>query len=766
MSQPGAFPSGPFPSGGLDLRGVLEIAESLLRTAWRHRLLVLTLAVLGPVLAGAYLYQAKPQYAGNARLYVEAKGPKIITEQEGVLTQAKNYVHTQAELIKSSPILQPVVDDPNMAQLKFFAGATDKIKRLKNAISVSVGRNDEIISLSLRAADPAEAALLVNRIVKAYIAYHTTCKKNTAADVLRLLQQEKAQCEKDLQKKLKEIVDFNQNYDICNLSESNSSIEWQQLSTFSTAMTETQLNVLKAQSEYNRLEDLLLDPNQAATYLESLRGSGRYMSSGSMELRLTNELEELYQRRRGLLTECTPEHPALRELDIVIAESENRLAQVKREIIAGAVNAALRNLQQAQGVLVSLEEEIDRQRQEVRQRQEHTAHWTMLQSEVKRLERACDILDSRIKEMDLTEEAGIYNITVVEPAVANNSPVSPNKLIVMAGGTMLGLMAAIGLIFLFDFTDGRLRRADDVVGLLRAPFLGALPKLPDGSPLARVGQWTRLEEQSLFTQTIKEIRAALMYGRRRFPFRTLLVTSPDNGDGKSIFASNLALALTQGNKRVLLIDAQGKGPVCHDIFLQVNQRGLCFALENGVDASGLVQPTACPRLDVLTHGPQTGLWAELLESPAFRQLLLKMRRHYDYVIIDGPSVLSGPDATVLAAAAEAVLVVLHAQKTTRQACRRLAQRLGNLQTHMLGAVVNALDGRRHYFDYTSPRVPVVKADQTTVPAQQPITPSPQKQVMPTSAGEELTSSVCTSGAGTINGSTQEQQISISYDGGA
>jgi uncharacterized protein involved in exopolysaccharide biosynthesis len=160
-----------------------HIPESLFQILWRSRWYVF--------LAFVYLYKTTPIFQSTSRIYVEQSGPKIITETEGVMTQSKNYLYTQAELLKSTPILADCLLLPGIKEMRTFTGVDNTIAYLKKQLTADVGKKDDIINVSFDSPYPAEAAQLVNAVVDSYITYHATSKRSTSAEVLKILQKEK-----------------------------------------------------------------------------------------------------------------------------------------------------------------------------------------------------------------------------------------------------------------------------------------------------------------------------------------------------------------------------------------------------------------------------------------------------------------------------------------------------------------------------------------------------------------------------------------------
>ncbi len=165
--------------------------RGLLQVIWERRWIVI-LAVFACLAAGfIYLAKATPIFTSTSRIYVEQRGPRIITESEGVMTQSKNYLYTQCELIKSAPILAAALEQPGIKQLKSFRGLDNPLGLLKGKLKATVGKKDDIIDVSYESAYPEEAAQIVNAIVDAYVSSNAGRKRSEAAEVLKIIQIEK-----------------------------------------------------------------------------------------------------------------------------------------------------------------------------------------------------------------------------------------------------------------------------------------------------------------------------------------------------------------------------------------------------------------------------------------------------------------------------------------------------------------------------------------------------------------------------------------------
>ncbi|UCC99233.1 MAG: hypothetical protein JSW66_04965, partial [Phycisphaerales bacterium] len=125
------------------------MSESLALILWRSRWILLATTAVALIAAFIYVTKATSIYTSTSRLYVEQSGPKIFSEtEEGVMTQSKNYLYTQAQLLTSTPILTAVLETPGLPQMQTFSRVDNHLSYLKKNLQPTVGKKDDIISLS------------------------------------------------------------------------------------------------------------------------------------------------------------------------------------------------------------------------------------------------------------------------------------------------------------------------------------------------------------------------------------------------------------------------------------------------------------------------------------------------------------------------------------------------------------------------------------------------------------------------------------------
>ena len=674
--------------------------RGLIQIFWDRRWIIALVTALS--LAGGFLYlrEATPLYTSTASLYVEQMGPRIINEYEGIMTQSKNYLFTQAELLKSTPILAVALEQPGMRSLKTFAEADNRVAFLRKNVSPEVGKKDDIISVSLASPYPEEAAQLVNAVVDSYITYQAKQKRSTAAEVLKILQKEKTKRDEELRTQLKAMLDFKQANPSLSFEDSKGNVIVQRLARLFEALTTAQFETLDAKANYEALKATADDPEKVRYLVEAQRAKGVFVSTGSDEARLRADLEGLQKRLAALKQQYTDEAPVARVVQSEIENCRKCLEDHNREFAEGQVAVAEQQYLRAKEKEDQLAAYVEEQRKEAVDLTSQLAGYTFLESDVTRTQKLCDILDDRIKELNVTEDVGALNISILEVAKAEAAPTSPQPSRVMGIALAIGLLLGSGLALLRDYTDQRMRSTEEISAVLGMPVLGVVPTMSgkDHSVVAH-GLAVQKEPRSHAAEAYRTIRTAVYFGVPNGSAKVLLVTSPEAGDGKSTVISNLGIAMAQAGQRTLIIDADFHKPVQHKIFDLERKQGISSVLAGRDPLDATIRHTAVDGLDVLTCGPIPPNPSELLNSQVFADTLRTLSARYDHILVDSPPVMALTDSRILGAMCDVTLLVLRADKSHRRSAQFACDSLIGLGGHILGIIVNAVPRRKDRYYY-------------------------------------------------------------------
>ena len=195
--------------------------------------------------------------------------------------------------------------------------------------------------------------------------------------------------------------------------------------------------------------------------------------------------------------------------------------------------------------------------------------------------------------------------------------------------------------------------------------------------------------RSPVSEAYRTLRTNLEFFSLDEPVRTLVVTSPGAKDGKSTVLANLAVALAQGGKRVILVDCDLRRPTQHTLFGLDNATGLTtMMLDEAAQSKPPLRETPVDGLRVLTAGPLPPNPAELLGSRRMKETLAALLKKADVLLFDAPPVLAVTDALVLAVQTDGVLLVVKAGGTTREHVQQAKDRLERVNARIVGAVLN------------------------------------------------------------------------------
>jgi capsular exopolysaccharide synthesis family protein len=191
-------------------------------------------------------------------------------------------------------------------------------------------------------------------------------------------------------------------------------------------------------------------------------------------------------------------------------------------------------------------------------------------------------------------------------------------------------------------------------------------------------------------EAYRTLRTTLFFRAGSSGAKTLLITSPTMGDGKTMTASNLAIAVAQSGTRTLLLDADLRRPNVHRVFELDNRVGLTNVVAGDATIAQAVQRTDVPDLDLITSGPIPTNPAEVLNSQFFRDVLSDLSKDYDLIIIDSPPIMPVTDARILGAICDVTLLVLRAMRSDVSVARHAKESLLEVGANLAGAVVNGV----------------------------------------------------------------------------
>ena len=296
-----------------------------------------------------------------------------------------------------------------------------------------------------------------------------------------------------------------------------------------------------------------------------------------------------------------------------------------------------------------------------------------------------------------TEQGSANTLTLIEPAEVPQKPVAANSPRTIMLVALIGLILSAGAAYLLAYLDDTLKNPNDVKRTLHLTTLGAVPVIAaeNGQELVMLAS-----HHTAASEAYRVLRTNLQFAAVESPLRSLLITSPAPTEGKSITSANLAVALAQAGRRVVLVDADLHRPRQHRLFGLANSTGLTTALlEEHPAMEAILQATSVPGLLVLTSGPTPPNPTELLGSTRMRELLVELGTLADTIVLDSPPTVILADAAVLAAQTDGVLMVVNSGQTRRDIAQRAVETLRGVNARLIGVLLNRVSSRAGGYSY-------------------------------------------------------------------
>ncbi len=665
---------------------------NLLSVLWARRGVLIAFIVVALAGAGIYLYQATPIYKSVSQVYIESQAPRIMSTDDMAMTMG---LSAQVEIMKSTALLDAAVKLPAMQMASFMAeGQVNPIGYIKGGLDVIPAATGDMLFVGFSSPVPDDNAIVVNSVVEAYIDYHNLKRRSTAAEVLKILREEKDQLETEFDEKSQAMLQFKQDNDTLTFGDGSTNPELARLAKLSGELTDAELVLLDARTDHEAAQAVKASPEKLEALIRSARLAGDpvAMVAGS-DPGMDQRIQELKHLLSMVAARQGSKHYRAIELqtEIDLLEQSQMLgADDGTQLYLDTLEARWRDAVNRRDALNT---QYNQQQAVAMQQDVQATEFSMLVTAANRLDRQIDLIDSRIKELNVTEDTGVLTISILEPAVKNSTAVAPKKAQALAIAMVLGLMLGVGVAFGLDFMDDRIRSAEELTEYLGIPVLGLVPRLGKDA-IDQAATIVQDQSKSPVSEAYRTIRTALHFGTLRTGGRTILVSSPQPGDGKSTVSSNLAIAFAQTGARTLILDADCRKPRQHKIHGLDRKVGLSSVLSESATLDEAIQSTGIESLDILPCGPLPTNPTEMLNTPLFEKLLSDLTSRYDRVIIDSPPVVAVADARVIGAMTDATLLVVKADSTRRKVVEAAMNALESVGARVVGAVVNSVTASR------------------------------------------------------------------------
>ncbi|KRW75128.1 GumC family protein [Stutzerimonas nitrititolerans] len=686
-----------------DFIDLKKIWHAVWSRKWGIVLLVAVVAVLTAVL----LSRMTPIYKAVASVIIEVKGTPVVSFQPAnAPTEVSEYLQTQLSLIQSRGVAEKVVRDLELTEHPEFdlrqqpgpliniGGMLDAImgeepeplteaQIMDHATQVFMDRTtvwvegkSQLVYLSVAMADKLMAAQAANHLATSYIEAQLEAKVEmsmTAASWMNTRLVDLRQNLKDSEDRLQAYLDAEGLVDMDGVG----TISANELSLTGDRMIDARRQRAEAESQFRQVESMRDQGWERLASVPAVLGHPLIQQFKADRAHARSRVEDL-SRRYG------DRHPAMQSARSDLNAATASLRQQVEQVVASierSYQLAVANENSLRASFNDNKEQIqDISRKEFKVRD--------LQREVEANRALYDTFMTRLQETTATSDLSSTNARIVDEAIPPAQASEPNTRLFMVVALFLALVVGIAQAIIREILDNTFKSSDEVETKLNLPVMGIVPQVPRNLR-KQVSHLFQRNEEKRFCEAIRTIRTNITLTEGNQPRQVLVVTSTAPGEGKSSVSANLAFAMGQLN-RVLLIDADLRRATLDQTFeFAPGTPGLANLIGGNAKLDDCIRSVG--NVDMISAGTVPSNPLELLSSPRFAKLLEAVKGRYDRIIIDSPPSQAVSDAAVLSILADAVIYVIKSESTLIPHAQKGVAQLLQSNAPVAGVVLNHVD---------------------------------------------------------------------------
>jgi len=693
-----------------------------LRHYWRvlmqHKWNIAGLSFVVTLFAALVAFSMQPVYRATTTVLIESQQAKVLSIEDvyGLNSTGKEYFLTQFEILKSRSLAVQVVKRLNLTTHPLFdprqqdtgfslrqlipvdsedTAPTEReildsvVEQFTANLSIAPVRKTQLVKINFESTDAELAALVANTMADVYIDSHLEAKLEMTKKAADWLGNRLGDLRATLQASEAKMQDFREREQLVDVAGVRT-LDGDELKD----LTQRLVAARNLRSQLETIEQQVASLGLNAT-AEQLMGLSSILKHPLVQT-LKESQAKADQKVAELSRRYGPKHPKM-----MAAQSEAlaSLSELRRQVarVAKGISADYRLAQQTE---TNLQRQMQTSKGKLQSVSRKEFRLRELQREVQTNRHLYDMFLTREKETDESGGLQAAHARVIDPAMAPRLPVKPKKsLIVLLAAVVSGMLGVV-IAFLLDALDNTVRTPDDVEEKLHASMLGFLPLVKSNkSDVAFEGFLS--DSKSAFAEAIRTIRTGLMLSSLDEPHKITVITSSVPNEGKSTVSLNLAEAVGQMEK-VLLIDADMRRPtLAKTLGLPRASAGLSNLVAGTAEAKDCIRQLPGSTVDVMTSGVEPGNPSGLLSSKRFGKVLEVLSQRYDRIIIDSAPTHAVSDALVLSSYADALVYVVKADETAAPLAAKGIKRLREVGAPITGVVLNKVDTEKtsRYGDY-------------------------------------------------------------------
>ncbi len=722
---------------GSALYNVLPSQESTLREYLR--VLIKRKWMVVSIIVGIFMAVAvssirqTPVYDAVGRIAVNKADSNLISFKDSA--PENDYVYEQSDLDTEVRILQSdlmalqVIRQLNLDKRPEFGGHADQKQanlvadplqadsaRVSSLLAIFHAKlhvalipSTRIIEIHFNSIDPQLASTAVNTLASTYVEQNFKTKFESTMQASDWLSKQLVDLQMKVETSQEKLVRYQKEHEILGTDDKQNIIT-EKLDELNKEMTSAESDRMQKEAVYRQTQSS--DPEVVAAAIIADTSGGSSASSGLLD-KLREQQAGLRIQVAELSTQFGPAYPKVAQLNSQLKEIDRQLQSETNKAVDHLRGQYLAALQRE----TMLREAFEKQKQEANKLNESAIEYSILKRDLDSNRTLYEGLLEKLKEAGVTAGLRSNNFRIIDAARVPAFPSEPNIPRNLSFALVLGVISGVGMAFLLENMDNTVRTPEQAQAISGLPSLGMIPlgsksgtHGSSGKRLALtaskevVETVTQVRPQSQMSESYRALRTSLLLSNLGAPPKVIMVTSARPQEGKTTTSINTAIVLAQKGVRVLLIDADLRRPSVHKALGMGPRSGLSNVLTGSVTAQQTITTSPIlPNLFIMPAGTPPPNPAELLASANMRDLIDELRGMYDHIVIDTPPTLSVTDAVVLSPRADATILVIRSGQTTKQALRRSREILMQVNAHVAGVLLNAVDltspDYYYYYEY-------------------------------------------------------------------
>lgn len=684
---------------------LIEIWAAIYRSRWG----IAAIFAICLLAAAAYSILTTRYYQSETTIEIKQEAEKVLgteADREGAASKmdTDRFLQTQLDIIRSRATANAVAESLRLFSSDGFLTAmrvkddVDSrgvlseqeakreivIRTLQRHLSVGFTGETRLAALSYSAPDPRLAAQIANSYAENFIRGNLSRKLDSSSYALDFLRNQLSEAQARLERSEQDAVNYARLKRIVDASNAASdgargqpqSLVTAQLVQLNTALAQATADRIGAQKKWEQTAPLPLMTIPEVLTNQAIQGMLQKRAEAEGNYR-----EQLSTRQEG--------YPSVVQAKSAVATIENQI-----NIVARSIRGSIKNQYDvAQSRENTLKQTLDSLKGDTLNEQNQSIQLSILRREAETNRAQYDALLKRYNELNAESGVQTNNLAIVDRAQVPVLPSWPKLPLNFALAAVAGILLSALLIIVRAQLFDAIRTPKDVSERLGLPLLGSVPEEVDVMRELR-------DSKSTISEAFSSIRTSLSLASEHGVPRSMMVTSAQQGEGKSSTCHALGLSFARLGKRVIIVDVDLRRPNAHRLFGIENGTGLSHYLSGQTTLDAVVRHTDSGNIDVITAGDVPPNPTELLSAPSFRPMIEGLVQTYDVVLLDAPPVLGLADAIVIAHDVEATLFVLEAGRNTVRGARSAIDRLIQGRCHIAGAVLTKFDASSMGYGYS------------------------------------------------------------------